>query len=293
MTESLVHRAAGDVDRSLLESLYAQTYPELGAGGNRQGMLTSAQALLWSQGATVVGASLVSAVAEESGARRVHVLAADDDGWRAVHELVVRLLDDDDGVQRRYVTVREDCARVVSLLEGLGYHAVSQSWGARLIVTEESLPRLRSLAKRLPSDVRLAVLEADDAAVAYTLRHDHRGDFPATPATQVEEYPPERIAVLVREGRSFGAWSGDLLVALTVLERTAPDTADTDFTVTARAHRGRGLATALKAYAVCALSAQGVRVFATAGAGINEASRRANLRLGYELEPMWITYVAT
>ncbi len=63
-----------------------------------------------------------------------------------------------------------------------------------------------------------------------------------------------------------------------------------EFTVTDRAARGRGLATALKAYAILTLWRDGVRHFGTGGAEVNEASLRANLRLGYEIEPLWLTY---
>jgi len=271
--------------------MYEQTYPELGGGGNRRAVLDGAGFLLWTGFGHVVGASVVSTVTDEGAARRLQVLAADDEGWRSVHEAVIRRLARA-GVQRRYVTVREDCTRVVSLLGGLGYQEFSRSWGARLVVTHESLPYLRSLAAGGPADVRLRSLAVDDAAATYALRRDHRADFPVTPATPIEDYSPERIASLLAGGRSFGAWVGDELVSVTLMESSGSAAAETDFTVTAAHQRGRGIATALKAFAVCRLAEQGVRIFGTGGAGINEASRRANLRLGYQLEPMWLTYAA-
>jgi predicted GNAT family acetyltransferase len=63
---------------------------------------------------------------------------------------------------------------------------------------------------------------------------------------------------------------------------------ETDFTVTRAAARGRGLATAVKAAAVLDLAAQGHELFGTGGAGVNEASRRANEALGYVVTERWL-----
>lgn len=304
MRSRLDVRAAlpGELDRVI--ELYRRTYPELDAAP-RATVLDGAQLVVGTTGGAVVAAGLLNPLtdervsdervsdepfADQQGGMRLHVLADEDAHWQDMHaQLTGRL--QMAGVRHWYVIVRADSARVRRLLAGHSYRICSTSWGARLVVTDELLPGLRALAESAPVGVRLAELAVTDAEQAWRLRSDHRGDFPSSPATQAEDYPLERVRRSITTGRAFGAWRDDRLLALTTMERTGPGSAETDYTVTAREFRGRGLATAVKAYAVCALVDEGVRHFGTGGAGVNEASRRANLRLGYQLEPTWQTYV--
>jgi glycerate kinase len=55
-------------------------------------------------------------------------------------------------------------------------------------------------------------------------------------------------------------------------------------------YRGRGIGQAVKAASVLALHADGVRVFGTGGAALNDASLGANLALGYVIEERWRSY---
>lgn len=287
-------RAALPGDRDRVVELYRRTYPELDAAP-RAAVLDGAEVVVGTAGGAVVAAGLLAPLSDEPfpgehGASRLNVLADEDTHWQDMHaQLTGRLLRA--GVRRWYVIVREDSVRVRRLLTGHSYRISSTSWGARLVVTDESLPRLRELAASAPAGVRLGELAAADAEPAWRLRADHRNDFPSSPATQAEDYPVERVRRSIVTGRAFGAWQDGRLLALTTMEHTGPGSAETDYTVTAADARGRGLATAVKAYAVCALADEGVRRFGTGGAGVNEPSRRANLRLGYQLEPTWLTYV--
>ncbi|MFD2078735.1 GNAT family N-acetyltransferase [Actinopolymorpha cephalotaxi] len=129
-----------------------------------------------------------------------------------------------------------------------------------------------------------------DAAAAHRLYAANRPDFPSTPSTEPDRYTEEEFTGLIGAGRAFGAWNADRLCALTVMRQQGPDRAGTEIIVTDRAERGRGLATAVKAYAIRTLWQEGVRHFGTGGAEVNEASLKANLRLGYEIEPLWLTY---
>lgn len=66
-------------------------------------------------------------------------------------------------------------------------------------------------------------------------------------------------------------------------------TAEVDFTVVAREHRGRGLATAAKAASVLDLLLGGVTVVRTGGSADNAAILAANTGLGFVVDEEWLT----
>lgn len=134
-------------------------------------------------------------------------------------------------------------------------------------------------------------LVADDAAAAHALFSRNQGDFPVTAATEVTHYTVEEMRALIEDQRAFGVWQTERLVALTVLRQRSFDEAETEFTVTERTMRRGGIATALKAHSVWTLAAEGISRFGTGGAQVNKASLKANRRVGYHLEPRWLTYV--
>ena len=129
-----------------------------------------------------------------------------------------------------------------------------------------------------------------DAVEAHRLFHQNRPDFPSTPATEADDYTLDEMRQLIGANPAFGVWHQEHLIALTVLRRRRDVAAETDFTVTDRAWRGQGLATAVKALSVSTLAGEGVAHFGTGGAQVNEASLKANQHLGYHIEPLWLTY---
>jgi hypothetical protein len=62
------------------------------------------------------------------------------------------------------------------------------------------------------------------------------------------------------------------------------------FTSVLAAYRRRGIGQAVKAQSILALYADGVRLFGTGGAALNDASLGANLALGYIVEERWRSY---
>ncbi|MBB5236118.1 GNAT family N-acetyltransferase [Deinococcus budaensis] len=66
--------------------------------------------------------------------------------------------------------------------------------------------------------------------------------------------------------------------------------AESEQTVTARAHRGRGLATALKAHALAWAQGEGFTHASTGGTVLNLPMLRVNTRLGYVPEALWVTW---
>jgi GNAT superfamily N-acetyltransferase len=184
--------------------------------------------------------------------------------------------------------VRDDDPRIASL-EAAGHRVVSESWAARLRNPDREL--LESAVLRA-STAGLVVRELDSsyAEALFVLEKANEKDYPDTPASHRAVGDLGRIEALWAEGcRVFGAFDGSLLVAATVVS-VLPDRAETRFTSVLADYRGRGIGQAVKAASILALLSEGVTVFGTGGAGVNEASLGANRALGYVLEERWRTY---
>lgn len=190
--------------------------------------------------------------------------------------------------------VRSD-APAAAALAADGWTVVAESWGARLRVTPSVLGRCAAaVTAATDAGWELLVLGPWDAEAAVALDAACAADYPDTAATRHDVPDAGTLAEELRAGArwAYGATAADgRLDAVTVLYpslgREAP-MVETDFTVTRAAVRGRGLATAVKAAAVLDLAAQGHELFGTGGAGVNEASRRANEALGYVVTERWL-----
>lgn len=110
-------------------------------------------------------------------------------------------------------------------------------------------------------------------------------------ATAHTPLPPERVAPTASR-RGFGLFdAGAELAAMTFVDLDG-DQAEVDFTVVARHRRGRGLATAVKAGSLLALTADGVATVRTGGSDENHAILAANAALGFEVDEHWLTLAA-
>ena len=177
-------------------------------------------------------------------------------------------------------------------LEANGWSVAARSFGARLDEDRIDESRLRRLVEQVAVSVSVRSLDGRDVDAVLALDSATADDYPGSVAT--------RHALLDREGatptparRGFGAFGPDgELVAMTFVDvETDGDgsAAETDFTVVHRAWRRRGLAVAVKAASVLALSAEGVTRFRTGGSAENAGIIRANTVLGYVRDEEWIT----
>jgi GNAT superfamily N-acetyltransferase len=188
-----------------------------------------------------------------------------------------------------------DDPRVAESL-ALGWRVIAESWGARLTVTDDVLRRLAErleVARRAGYSVDELRPDASSMESVWHLQQATRGDFPVTPATPAPEQTLPQLSDSWRTGwRVFGARHRGQLVGTTIA-RPAPDVdvayAETEWTAVLAEHRGRGLATALKAASVLALAADGVRVFGTGGASTNTASLAMNAAAGYTVTERWVS----
>ena len=102
-------------------------------------------------------------------------------------------------------------------------------------------------------------------------------------ASDNPNFDPEAWFVAVKNGEYAG---------LTQLYRSAaPDLMHTGFTGVSRAHRGRGLALALKLTALEYAKSRGVREVVTSNAQSNRPMLSINEALGFVKEPAWIDFV--
>lgn len=178
--------------------------------------------------------------------------------------------------------LRDDDPRCVEL-EAAGYRIVGESWAARLRDPDPS-----ALEQTVLRAARLTVRELDrsSAAAWHELETANEKDYPYTPATHRVVQPLDELAELWTTGRVFGAFDGERLVGATYISHEG----ETGFTSVLDGYRGRGIGQAVKAASILALYADGVRVFGTGGAALNDASLGANLALGYVIEERWRSY---
>ena len=188
-----------------------------------------------------------------------------------------------------FEVVRADDPRC-AVLEAAGYTVVGESWGARL--HDPDPVKLEQVVRRaIGVDVR--ELGPSYAAALHALEMANEADYPYTPATERTVGTLETIRKLWTTGRVFGALEEDRLVAATTISLVGAGEerrAETGFTSVLAGYRRRGIGQAVKALSILTLYAEGVRVFGTGGAALNEASLGANRALGYAVEERWRSY---
>lgn len=213
------------------------------------------------------------------------------------------------------VVLPADAPRRVEL-ERRGWRVVARSFGAQLDGDAVDRTRLRSLVDRAGLPVR--ALDVEDVDAVLTLDAATVGHYPGSVATRHEPFDRERATPSATR-RGFGVWSGGALIAMTFVDvlvggaagsadggAAGPDagpdagscaasasaSAETDVTVVAAGHRGRGIGTAVKAASVLALLDAGVARFRTGGSADNPAIIAANTALGYVRDEEWVTLEA-
>ncbi len=181
-----------------------------------------------------------------------------------------------------FAVVRDNDPRCAEL-EAAGYRLVGESWAARL---RDPDPQFLQRAVLRATGVTVSELGTEYAAAWHALETANEKDYPYTPATHRVVQPVEELTELWSTGRVFGALDGERLVGATYMRLDG----ETAFTSVLHGYRGRGIGQAVKAASILALYADGVRVFGTGGAALNDASLGANLALGYVIEERWRSY---
>lgn len=199
------------------------------------------------------------------------------------------------GFTRLLGVTREDWPETMHFFHAAGFRNAWQSWGAHLELRAFDAGRFDGVqerlflagyeSERLSPDAR----EADWAAL-HALHLLGLTDAPRNPTTTPDPLPLEGLRGAVRrEESAFVTRFRGGVVAFTRLTRREGGV-DSEQTVTARAHRGQGLATALKAHALAWARTEGTTRASTGGTVLNLPVLRVNTRLGYVPEALWITW---
>ncbi|GGJ41112.1 GNAT family N-acetyltransferase [Deinococcus roseus] len=209
---------------------------------------------------------------------------------KALHDAVVQQ------ARGRYTalesTLREDYAAAREFLESQGFQNSFQSYGAALDLQNFDFQPFEGLEERLfieGFEVQQGTPEPSETL--YQLYLQGFQDVPQVPAT--------RWSIETREAFEQTYWQKGFVwftvtyrnqvVALTLLDLRREDV-QSEITLTSRKFRHRGLCTLVKARSLQWAKAEGHAKAGTGGAVINLAMLKVNRRLGYQIEPMWLTY---
>ncbi len=188
---------------------------------------------------------------------------------------------------------REDLADM-PFLSAAGFQNRWQSWGAHLDLSVFDFTPYQALEERLFLDG----FEVEDVTgrqdgplghALYALFLAVRADTPYNPTTThvASSYAQFREDVL--GGRVFAALRKGELAGYTALSARKGEV-ESGHTAVAAPHRGRGLATLLKARALAWAKGEGYLEAGTGGTVMNLPMLRVNQKLGYAVSPMWVTW---
>jgi len=221
-----------------------------------------------------IGSALLGSIEDEARRRGAPRLLA---GASAAHPAAIAW-----AAKRGF---REIGRRIESYVELAGFDA--SAFADRVAAVKASGIRLRTFAEVLDG--------LDEAGRESFYRSLYEAQTPMWEdipfATRTVPWPYERFRKLTFEGGlmlydcSILAYDGDAIVAFTSTGRRQEKDGLTWMTGTARTHRGRGLATALKVEALSRAKAKGLRALATVNDEPNKAMRGINAKLGYRVLP--------
>lgn len=175
-------------------------------------------------------------------------------------------------------------------LEALGYTLIGESWGARLTVDGDRERFSAAIVKANSIGIDVREIGIELAEEVLQLETTNNPDYPRTPAN-MRLLPTIKIIreLWATHNRIFGALSGGVLVG--VLATSPRGTlVELDFASILPDHRGKGIGRALAAAAIVDWMGEGVHLFGTGGAAINEASLGTVTSLGFSIEERWRSY---
>lgn len=199
------------------------------------------------------------------------------------------------GFSRLLGVTREDWPETGTFFRAAGFRNAWQSWGAHLGLRGFDPGRFARLEERLylagyePERLTLDAPEADWTAL-HALHRLGLEDAPRNPTTTPEPLTLEELRSLVRRGEAtfVTRHRGEIVACLRLTSRARE--LESEQVVTARPHRGQGLATALGAHALAWAQGEGFTRASSGGAVLDLPLLRVNARLGYVPEALWVTW---
>jgi GNAT superfamily N-acetyltransferase len=217
------------------------------------------------------------------------------------------------GVSQKIQILRDTDPRC-NELEATGYTLVGESWGARLFLDAEKDLSIYSEAIHKVSENGIHVQELDVSFTDALLKVEliNNPDYPYTPATFHSVPTAESTQALWRsDNLIFGAIHNEVLVGAVATSRKrdkdflavaqgvpviafetsrVDEIVEIDFGSLLKEYRGKGIGKAMLAAAILAWAKSGIRIFATGGASINNASLGIVRSLGFSVEEKWRSY---
>lgn len=199
-------------------------------------------------------------------------------------------------------------------LETAGYTLVGESWGARRrLAGDNDLSTYSEVVARVSENgIHIQELGVGFAAALLELELINNPDYPYTPATFHAVPTMESTHALWRpDNRIFGAINDGVLIGAVATSRkhdrdflaiaqgvlvSAVSTSqkdkivELDFGSLLREYRGKGIGKAMASAAILAWAKSVIRIFATGGAAVNDASLGTVRSLGFSVEEKWRSY---
>ncbi len=202
-------------------------------------------------------------------------------------------------VREVWTCIREDFVPAAGFLEPEGFIEQFRSWGAHLDLSAFDPARFEPLVSKLERDgIRLVRYhdvagdpERDRRLVELQreLEEDALAFEPIIPRTHDDVTSPDTlldatVVAVAPDGRYVGLAS--------LVGDAAGKHLGCGFTGVAHAYRNRGIATALEARVAQIAKGMGCVALNTGGGGVDTAMQRVNRKLGFEIEPAWITFAS-
>ncbi len=188
--------------------------------------------------------------------------------------------------------VREDHGPQMHFLAAAGFRNAHQSWGAHLNLGTFDPSRFAALEERL----FLAGVEVTGPEeplpwpALHRLYEEGRRDTPRNPTTTPDPQDPAAFQAALTRGQVFVAVARAQPIAFAWLSVNGR-AVELEFTAVTPAWRGRGVATLLTAHSLQWARAAGHERASTGGTLLHLPTLRVNARMGFEVEPMWATWV--
>ena len=198
--------------------------------------------------------------------------------------------------QELWTCIRADFVPMASFIKSFNFSEVFRSWGAHLDLQRFEMSKFTPLIERLE---REGIHIASYASLTDSKREEKLLTLHKLIEDDVPHYEPiipktfdDIRSPHIAEESCFVALDGDLIVGMASLDREDDRLLQNGLTGVRREYRNRGIATALKAHVAHVAKQQGHLDINAAGAGDNIAMLKVNRRLGFKIEPAWITFSA-
>jgi GNAT superfamily N-acetyltransferase len=195
--------------------------------------------------------------------------------------------------------IRQDFIEAAGYLEPERFEERFRSWGAHLDLGsfdacrfEPSIERLRRSGVRLASYRDLAADPERDRRLVALQRELERDVLAFEPIIPRRSFDVTDAETLLDTCFVAIDPDGSYIGIASAFGKPGAHGVGSAFTGVARPYRGRGIATALKSRTAGAARALGYLDMNAGGGGVDTPMMRVNRKLGFEIEPAWLTFVS-